>query len=69
MTDAKQLLPHQERVVEEAKALEEKIVKLKDFTDTDKFWSVDSAERNRLQRQHSAMLTYLWILKERIEAF
>lgn len=64
-----QLLPHQQRVVEEKDALDEKIDKLFAFTDHPHFRLIPEDERGRLHRQLDAMRTYSLILGERIEAF
>lgn len=65
-----QLLPHQQRVVEEAQELESKLAKLDAFMEDErKFWSLSARERGFLQYQGSAMRNYLWVLKERIAFF
>lgn len=63
------LLPHQQRVVEERQELEVKIDKLRSFIPTDTCLSLPFAERTRLARQLKIMLDYSEVLAERIEAF
>lgn len=64
------LQPHQQRVIDEKAALDEKIVKLADFiVTTIAYKHLPSAEKDRLHRQHKAMLEYSSVLRERIEAF
>lgn len=64
-----ELQPHQQRVVEEKQALDEKIEKLGAFVNDDKFTNVETAERTRLYRQFVVMRHYSEILGERIAAF
>lgn len=63
------LQPHQQRVVEEKTALDEKLTKLVAFYDTPLYAKLDTAEKVRLQRQGQAMSEYADILEERIAAF
>jgi hypothetical protein len=64
------LLPYQQRVVDEKAALDAKIMKLADFIVLSATYkNLGSAEKDRLNRQHAAMLTYSGVLRERIEAF
>lgn len=63
------LPPHQQRVLDERDALNEKIAKLAGFFDTTIFAGLDEAEKSRLERQEEAMVTYSKILEERIAAF
>jgi hypothetical protein len=56
----------QERVVNERKELSDKLVKLEAFLPTDVFYTLPSAEQDRLKRQRAAMSTYLAVLDERI---
>jgi hypothetical protein len=63
------LQPHQQRVVEEKTALDEKIQKLQSFMATPAYLSLDWNEQRRLYRQHSAMVEYSTVLDERIGAF
>lgn len=61
-----ELLPHQQRVVEERDALREKINKLTE-TMASPMWSLISGdERNLLVRQLRAMVNYCSILGERL---
>lgn len=61
--------PHQQRVVDENKELNEKIDKLYIFMHTDKFKSLDKEEIDRLRNQFSVMNLYSQILEQRISAF
>lgn len=62
--------PHQERVVNEKKELDEKLDKLKAFIDTSPtFKGLHEDERGRLNRQFDVMAEYSSILSQRIEAF
>jgi hypothetical protein len=61
--------PHQLRVVEEKKELDEKRDKLFDFIGTDTFNSLPGAEQERLKEQRKIMADYSNILEERIGAF
>lgn len=63
------LQPHQQRVVEEKAALDEKIAKLAAFGRTATFAALPADEQGRLNRQHSLMEQYSAVLGERIEAF
>jgi len=63
------LQPHQQRVVEESQELLGRIERLQAFTDSPVFTGLDSAERDRLLRQMSAMADYATVLAERINAF
>ena len=63
------LQPHQQRVVEESQELLGRIERLQAFTDSPVFAELDSAERDRLLRQMSAMADYATVLAERINAF
>jgi hypothetical protein len=62
--------PHQQRVVDEKKELDEKLDKLKAFIDTNPvFKTLPEDERSRLNRQFDAMAEYSNILAQRIMAF
>lgn len=63
------LAPHQQRVVDEKAELDERLEKLVAFTKTPIFAGLDSAERNRLDKQAEAMTMYSYILFDRIAAF
>lgn len=66
----KEYLPHQQRVIEEASELGEKIVKLTSFIHGNvAFNSVEKFEQIRLMRQKEVMCQYWNILKERIDNF
>jgi hypothetical protein len=63
------MAPHQERVVQERKELNEKIEKLCKFIQSETFAALDAAEKNRMGRQLKAMISYENALGERIDAF
>lgn len=63
------MAPHQERVVNEKRELDEKLAKLMAFSQTETFSGLDPAERERLTRQAGVMEQYSVILGERIAAF
>ena len=62
-------LPHQVRVIDEYNDLDNRLVKLTSFFDTDTYRSLDVDERGRLKEQSLMMGEYLRILAERIKAF
>lgn len=70
-TNTKELLPHQERVQQEAKDLNDKIQKLNSFMveRIELFCSLPKEEQIRLEQQLLSMKYYLSILVERIENF
>lgn len=62
--------PHQQRVVEEKKELDEKLDKLKAFIETSSvFKALPADECGRLGKQFDAMAEYSSILSQRIAAF
>jgi len=61
--------PYQQRVIDEKKALDEKLDKLVEFMKGDIFVRLDSSEVERLRRQAAVMHTYSAILSERIAHF
>lgn len=61
--------PHEERVVEERRELDERIEKLGAFIDSDQFNDVDPDECTRLVQQHRVMVQYSSILELRIKNF
>lgn len=63
------LLPHQQRVVDEQAELDDKRTKLRNFTGTVVFSTLDSDEQRRMLNQLDAMNVYSDILGERIVAF
>ena len=65
------LQPHQQRVIDEKKDLDEKLAKLDKFTRADNFESIvgNIDECNRLRDQADHMFAYSKILGERIAAF
>ena len=64
-----ELLPHQQRVVDEYADLSEKIDKLAAFFGTETYKGMRLAEKVLLSRQLSAMTDYQGILAERISLF
>ena len=61
---------YQERVIEEKRALDVKLKKLRYFVDNDAvFVGLPQAEKRRLNRQLNAMEAYSYVLGERIAAF
>lgn len=65
----KPLQPHQQRVVDERHELMFKVDKLAAFLKGDIFKTLDTAEQERLTRQHRIMSEYDAVLRERIAAF
>lgn len=61
--------PHQKRVVDEKTDLDAKLAKLRLFFTGSIYPSLSEDERDRLQRQESAMHDYSEVLGERIAAF
>lgn len=62
--------PHQQRVVDEKKELDEKLDRLKAFIETSPiFNSLSLDERERMRRQFDVMAEYSSILSQRIDAF
>lgn len=67
--DGKVMQPHQQRVVDEKRELDEKIDKLIGFLETEIFKTLPVDEQERLNRQAIIMGMYTEVLRERIEAF
>jgi len=63
------LQPHQQRVVDEKKELDDKRGKLIVFFNTPIFADLEQSEKDRLRLQHSVMKLYSEILGQRIAAF
>lgn len=63
------LQPHQQRVVDEASELEQRLNRLETFLRTPIRATLDPAEQVRLCHQSMVMQVYLLILRERIAAF
>lgn len=61
--------PHELRVVDEKKELDEKIVKLTEFFRTKTFAYLDSADRHLMLEQRSFMIDYSDALGKRIARF
>lgn len=68
---SQQLAPHQQRVVEEKRELDEKLQKLKAFISSASFTTIvqDADERGRLVCQEEIMKDYSAVLAERIAEF
>lgn len=66
---SKELLPYQQRVVDELEDLKIKIESLTVFTTTRTFAELSTSERNLLSTQLSAMKTYGYVLELRIAKF
>ena len=64
-----QLAPHQQRVVDEKRDLDDKREKLNNFKNTDLFASLPGREQERLNTQAHIMTMYSEVLGERIAAF
>jgi len=60
---------HQQRVIDEKAALDEKCQKLSTFIKGDIFVNLPTAEQERLGKQIKVMDEYSYILGERIAAF
>lgn len=69
MTILTNLQPHQQRVVDEKKELDEKREKLGAFKNTDFFLKLPWQEQERLNTQGHIMTMYSAVLGERIAAF
>ncbi len=66
----KELQPHQQRVVDEANELSDRLVKLQSFIDESSIYQkIDSTQQTLLRAQAGAMRAYLEVLNLRIEAF
>jgi len=61
--------PHQQRVIEEKDALDEKLRKLLVFFQSPIFAELPEVERSRLRNQARFMDGYSAVLAERIDAF
>ena len=68
---SQQLAPHQQRVVDEKRDLDEKLKKLTAFTSSESFATIvqDTEELVRLVYQEEIMKDYSAVLGERIAAF
>ena len=65
----REILPHQQRVVEEKAELDAKLEKLIPFLSSDTCHALSFDERGRLKRQAEVMEMYSGILGARIAAF
>jgi len=68
---SQQLAPHQQRVVDEKRDLDEKLKKLTAFISSESFATIvqDDDERGRLVCQEEIMKDYSAVLAERIAEF
>lgn len=68
---SQQLAPHQQRVVDEKRDLDEKLKKLTAFISSESFAAIvqDADERGRLVCQEEIMKDYSAVLAERIAEF
>lgn len=64
-----ELQPHQQRVVDEKKELDDKREKLLTFINGSVFRNLEQAEKDRLLTQYGVMGVYSEILHQRIRAF
>lgn len=69
MVEETTFLPHQIRVIDEKRALDENLQKLRAFFGTGVFNALETAEQERLHRQATYMTLYSGVLGERIDAF
>lgn len=66
----KLLLPHQQRIVDEKLQLDEKIVNLQKFIETNTLFNeLSDYEKHDLTQQFNTMLNYSVILQRRINRF
>jgi len=63
------LPPHQQRVIDEKRELDDRLAKLEAFFETPIFVGLDLAEQQRLHDQAVAMHEYANILADRVDAF
>ena len=63
------MAPHQQRVIDEKAALDEKLSKLNEFGRGEFFLTLPPEEQERLTRQSKIMDQYSVVLGERISAF
>lgn len=64
-----ELLPHQQRVLEEHAALDTKMIALDKFFDTKQFIDLPDNEQSLLRKQYGYMQRYAGVLCERIKNF
>lgn len=67
--EARTFEPHQQRVVDERRELDEKRQRLSNFFGTATFEGLPPAEKTRLRMQYDVMGVYSGILTQRIVAF
>lgn len=64
-----ELQPHQQRVVEEKEALQEKVEKLKTFTESETFKTLSKNDQKLLKYQLIHLNSYLYVLEVRVMMF
>lgn len=69
MSEDIQLLPYQQRVVEEKAELDAKIDLISSFVGSDAFGALEGHDRTLLRRQYGPMVEYSVALGKRIERF
>lgn len=69
MDEIKPMLPHQQRVLDEAHELKQKVQKLNAFVDTTTFENLEAEERTLLCKQLNLMVQYFNVLELRIARF
>lgn len=63
------MLPHQQRVLDERNALEEKITKLDEFLSGTLIETLPEEDQELLAMQQTAMIQYIYFLDQRIKRF
>jgi hypothetical protein len=66
--DMSEVLPYQQRVIEEANELRDRTENLGLFFETEAFRNLDRDERYRLEVQFDIMMSYRTVLRQRIFA-
>lgn len=59
----------QKRAIKEAEELEEKIVKLSEFLNSDEFINLDNEDKRLLTQQYDHMQDYHSVLRHRVDLF
>lgn len=66
---ARELAPHEARVVEEKRELDDKLAKLAEFRGGKVYDALPDAERTLLAKQFHVMTAYSIVLRQRIDLF
>lgn len=66
---SRELLPHEQRVVQERDELREKLDKLTQFFNSETFRALSEVEKHFMFKQHTAMVEYCTALDLRIGLF